>query len=200
MARRIHSLRPFLAALSRLAGEGGGLVALDGDSAAGKTSLAGEIRRKTGCQVFHTDDFFLPFERRTPERLAEPGGNLDRERLIAEVLRPVTRREPVVLSRFNCRTGTMESLGIREYRPLTLVEGAYSMHPDFAGYFSLSLFLSIGPWRQRERILKRNGPAEGGRFFREWIPMEHRYFEKTRVMSRCTFLLDAADLENLPPG
>lgn len=48
------------------------------------------------------DDFFLRPEQRTPERLAEPGGNLDRERMKSEVIdrlsavRSVIRRLTVV--------------------------------------------------------------------------------------------------------
>ena len=65
------------------------VVAIDGRCAAGKSSFAQKLQEETGCNVVSMDHFFLPPERRTPERLAEPGGNVDWERCLEEVLRPL---------------------------------------------------------------------------------------------------------------
>ena len=61
-------------------------IAIDGDCCSGKTTLAEKLSKKYGCDVVHTDDFFLPFSLRTKERYAEPGGNIHYERFILEVL------------------------------------------------------------------------------------------------------------------
>ena len=53
------------------------------------------------------DDFFLRPEQRTPERYAEPGGNVDRERFLAEVLIPLRAGETVQYRRFDCSTFTV---------------------------------------------------------------------------------------------
>lgn len=53
------------------------LVAIDGRCTAGKTTLAGLLQGKRSCNVVHMDDFYLPFAKRTPERMAQPGGNMD---------------------------------------------------------------------------------------------------------------------------
>ena len=55
------------------------IIAIDGPSASGKTSFANSIERDFDCNVFRMDDFFLTPERKTPERLATPGGNVDWE-------------------------------------------------------------------------------------------------------------------------
>ena len=62
------------------------IIAIDGGSASGKTTLAKILSEKYDCNVFHIDDFFLRPEQRTPERFAEIGGNFDRERFQGEVL------------------------------------------------------------------------------------------------------------------
>ena len=59
------------------------VVAIDGRCGSGKTSLAALIAALFPCNVFHMDDFFLPPALRTPERLSQPGGNVDRERMLA---------------------------------------------------------------------------------------------------------------------
>ena len=96
---------PLLAAMDRrLAEDPRLLVAVEGGSASGKTTLAALLARVYDCSVFHMDDFFLRPEQRTGERLAEPGGNVDRERFAEEVLRPLTGGQGVVSSSLATRT------------------------------------------------------------------------------------------------
>ena len=62
------------------------LLAIDGMSGSGKTTLAHHLAQKFHAQVFHMDDFFLPLEMRTPERLQQSGGNVHYERFLETVL------------------------------------------------------------------------------------------------------------------
>ena len=61
-------------------------VAIEGSSATGKSTLAALLSRIYNCNVFHMDDFFLQPHQRTPERFAQPGGNVDYERFRAQLL------------------------------------------------------------------------------------------------------------------
>ena len=65
------------------------LVALEGGSASGKSTLGAELAEQLGATLIHMDDFFLPLELRTAERFAQPGGNVHWERVLAEVLQPL---------------------------------------------------------------------------------------------------------------
>ena len=56
------------------------LIAIDGPAASGKTTLAARLEKRYGADVLHMDDYFLQPHQRTPDRYAEPGGNVDRER------------------------------------------------------------------------------------------------------------------------
>ena len=70
---------PLFARIDRLAAERSRvLVAIEGGSASGKTTLGELLQNVYGCPVFHMDDFFLRPEQRTEERFSEPGGNVDR--------------------------------------------------------------------------------------------------------------------------
>ena len=139
--------------------------------------------------VFHADDFVLRPEQRTPERFAQPGGNMDRERLEAEVLVPLRRGEAAVYRPFDCGTMTLRPpVTVRPAR-LNIVEGAYSLHPSLEKYYDLSVFLDVTPETQRRRILSRNGAEWGQRFFERWIPLETAYFQETATVARCTLRL-----------
>jgi uridine kinase len=72
---------------------------------------------------------------------------------------------------------------------LTVVEGAYSMHPDLSLYYDLSVYLDISPDLQRDRITKRNSQFFAMRFFNEWIPLEERYFKEMNIKDRCDIVL-----------
>lgn len=165
------------------------IVAVEGPSASGKTTLGEILREIYGCTVLHTDDFFLRPAQRTPERFAEIGGNIDYERFLDEVLIPLKKGETVNYRRFDCAEMKLQSPIQIKTDKLTVIEGAYSTHPSFAGYYDLSVFLDIAPDLQKERILNRNSPQKAQRFFNEWIPFENAYFFATDAKERCDLII-----------
>ena len=116
---------PLLAEIDRrLASGTRAVIAIEGGSASGKTTLSRLLEELYACTVFHMDDFFLQAWQRTPERYAQPGGNIDHERFLAEVLQPLQKGEPVRYRKFDCSS---LSLGAEEeVTPgrLVIVEGA----------------------------------------------------------------------------
>ncbi len=179
-----------LAVLDERLAHGAVTLAIEGGSAAGKTTLAALLRERYGAAVFHTDDFFLRAEQRTPARLAEIGGNMDRERLESNVLQPLRRREAVCFRPFDCHTMTLGDEVQVTPQPLTVVEGAYSFHPTLAAYYDLAVFLDVDPVLQQARIRARNTPAQAERFFAEWIPREQAYFAATDIKERCDMVIE----------
>jgi thymidylate kinase len=161
------------------------IVAIEGGSASGKSTLGDLLRSVYDCTVFHMDDFFLRPEQRTKERYAEVGGNVDRERFLEQVLIPLRAGKAVDYRRFDCKTMTVQEPICVQPSQLTVIEGAYSMHPDLAPYYDLSVFLDVDSELQRKRIEKRNSPPVAERFYREWIPLETKYFSHMQVKERC---------------
>ncbi len=187
-------LLPLFAAVDRKLAAGQRIcLAIEGGSAAGKSTLAQLLNHVYDCTVFHMDDFFLRPEQRTKERLEEVGGNVDRERFLQEVLLPLSRGETVRYRRYDCATGAMEESKPMNATALTVVEGAYSMHPELRGQYDLSVFLSITPQLQRQRILVRNSPEMQQRFFETWIPMERRYFEAMHIEEACDLVFPVGE-------
>lgn len=164
------------------------IFAIDGGSASGKSTLSKMLSELYDCNVFHIDDFFLRPEQRTKERLSEIGGNFDRERFLSEVLIPTKEGREVCYSRFDCSTQSLLPPKTVLPKPLTIIEGVYSLHPELSPFYDGSLFLEISPELQRARILKRN-PSLAHRFFNEWIPLEKIYFNEMRVKERSTLSL-----------
>lgn len=160
------------------------IVAVDGRCASGKTTLAAALSERLGCDVIHTDDFYLQPHQRTTERYAEPGGNLDRERLIAEVLQPLRRGEGASYCPFICSTMSFGKKIHLKSKGIYIVEGSYSCHPEMRKYYDLTVFVTTDSQTQKERIRKRNGEDSLIDFICKWIPLEEKYFAAFEVESK----------------
>ena len=165
------------------------IIALDGFCTSGKTTLASRLAQQYDCCILHMDDFFLRPEQRTPQRLAEPGGNVDYERFLQEVLIPLKENRPFSYRPFDCSTQTLSQPVTADRKQLTVIEGTYSHHPVFGNYCDLRVFLTVSPEVQHQRILRRPEFLQK-RFFEEWIPMENRYFAHFNIPSKADLILD----------
>lgn len=170
------------------------IVAIDGRCASGKTTLAALCAKYfEDCNVFHMDDFFLPYEKRTRERLATPGGNVDYERAEGSLFGPLNRGKDITFSRFDCSTGALEPPTTVPTRRLTIVEGSYSHHPALAKYSHLKLFLTCAPAEQLRRLGLRC-PEKVEDFKTRWIPMEEAYFKAFEIENHCDLAVDTTAL------
>ena len=165
------------------------IVALDGFCTSGKTTMAARLSELYDCRVIHMDDFFLRPEQRTPERLSEPGGNIDYERFSEEVLPALKECLPITYRPYDCSARVLDQPVTLEPRKLTVVEGTYSHHPHFGSYCDLKVFLTVCPKDQHQRILQRPAFLQK-RFFEEWIPMEHQYFDHFSIPQKADMVID----------
>ena len=171
---------PVLLAASKIENDDADLskvIAIDGRAASGKSTLADKLALIIGADVVRMDDFFLPMDLRTPQRLDEVGGNLHYERFIEEVIPCVGKRRAFSYRVFDCSQMSIcgdRQIGEGEWR---IVEGSYSHHPKFGDYAHLKVFCSVSEEEQMRRILCRNGDKMWSRFKNEWIPMEEKYFD-----------------------
>lgn len=184
-------LLPLLTRIDTLLRQGRVILAIDGGCAAGKSTLADTLQRIYDCTVFHMDDYFLRPEQRTAQRYREIGGNVDRERFEAEILKPLSeKRDTITYMPFNCTTQELESPVCVVPKGLIIVEGSYSMHPDLFGYYDSSVYLDVDIETRRARILERNSQRIAERFFNEWIPLEETYFSNMRVRERADIVIE----------
>lgn len=157
------------------------VVGIDGRSAAGKSNLAERLAQELDAGLVRMDHFFLQAGQRTKERLAEAGGNFDRERFLTEVIEPLENGTDLSYQVYDCRNQKLAERIVIPHNKVAVVEGAYSLYPLFRSVYDLSVFLTVDRETQSRRILERNGEAQQKRFLEEWIPMEERYIKEMRV-------------------
>ena len=172
-------------AASSILSSGARIIAIDGRSASGKTSLAALVAESSGGSIVHMDDFFLPVDLRTPERLSSPGGNVHSERFIEEVLPHLARKEMFSYRRFDCSLMDYAAEPVEaDASGIIVIEGAYSLSPAFGHYYDLSVFCDVDGSVQMRRIIARNGKEKAEVFRTRWIPMEELYISSCAIMEK----------------
>lgn len=153
------------------------LVAVEGNSGSGKSYYAKVLAEyySPRCNVFHTDDFFLPAAMRTQARLAETGGNVHYERL-QKLVEDIKTLKPLKYQKYNCMSDSFEDASA-PLRQINIVEGVYSTHPSLIGGYDVILRLSIDPSTQESRLLARSGIEMLARYDKVWLPLENKFLK-----------------------
>ena len=189
VAAQYVKLIPILEKIAALASDTK-VIAIDGRSASGKTTLAGTLCEITGGGVIHMDDFFLPAELRTEARLNTLGGNVHYERFLSEVIPNLRSGEAFHHSVFDCEEMQMGAPRTVAASKLRIVEGAYSNHPELGVYMDIRVFCDIASELQQQRIKTRDGDyAEV--YTSRWIPMEEQYLSAFGIKGKADITIFA---------
>lgn len=137
------------------------LVAIDGPSAAGKSTLAAALAERMGATVVAVDDFYRPMEATRRLSLdAQTGYELffDWPRLMADVLDPLVLGEPAI---YRCYDPAADAVGddvvIVEPHGIVIIEGLYLLRPQLRGYWDLVVWVDTPPEIRRRRVGGRAG-------------------------------------------
>ena len=161
------------------------LVAIDGRCASGKTTLSAELKELLNCEVIHMDHFYPRLAQRTVARLSEPGGNLDRERVLEEVIAPIMRREEFSYRPYDPKVHDFSEPVKIKTNKIIILEGSYSCHPELFDFYDLRIFMTVGMEERLRRIKERNGEQGLMQFKELWIPKEELYFSTFDIEERC---------------
>ncbi len=163
------------------------IIAIDGMSASGKTTLAEKLQAELCANVIHMDDYFLPREQ---QNLRVLGGNIDFSRFKKEIL--AQQNGPYIFKRFDCKTQTYSPNIKLPFRRILVIEGTYCLHPALGKYYDYALFVSVRTETQIARIETRNKENKD-MFLKCWIPLENQYFEKYQIAETSNEILYEED-------
>lgn len=168
-------------------------LAIDGRCGGGKSTLAESLSSRYPCNIIHMDDFFLSPDLRTPERLALPGGNIHYERFLEEVAPCLETHSSGSYRIYSCKSGEYANAFWDGTKPLTLVEGVYSMRPELRHLYDCSLFVDVDWETQQKRLLHRGGAETLNMFQTKWIPLEEAYFSYYDIEAICSYRIRLTD-------
>jgi len=170
------------------------MIAIDGRCGSGKTTLAARLAAELGCPVIHTDDYYLPLDRRCAGWEKKPAANIDFDRLRNQLLLPLHRGEAAEYRPYSCREGAYLQPAPVPSAPVILVEGSYSQHPALRDLYDLKIVLTCSDSCQTARLQNREG-ERFELFRRRWIPLERSYLSDCRIQEEADLLLDTTGEE-----
>lgn len=171
------------------------IVAIDGMCGAGKSYLGDLIAEEFHCNIFHMDDYFLPLDMKTEDRLSIPGGNVHYERFKEEVIQGIQEGGMITYQPFLCSVMEYGKTVQVNSTKLTIVEGTYALHPTLIDAYDYKIFLKVDSMIQQARILKRNGKEKQKDFIQKWIPLERLYFDNLHIEEQCDVIYDTSNYE-----
>ncbi len=172
------------------------VVALDGRSGVGKSTLAARIGTMLRAAVIDGDDFFAGgddevWAARTPVERAEFG--IDWRRLRAEALEPLISGRSAAWLPFNWETlAGFDAAQRRAPSRLIVLDGAYSSRPELADLLDLTVLMRTDDDLRRQRLLEREGPSFMERWYAIWDEAESYYFGDVRPPSSFDVVLKLA--------
>ena len=135
------------------------LIAIDGHSAAGKSTFARQLAQALpDTQIIHTDDFYRPMDETERFALDAEGGYqvyYDWQRLEGDVLKPLAAKKCARFQRYNWHKNRLGAWQTVEPSDYVIVEGCYAARPELKHYYAIIVLMDISiderDRRQRER-------------------------------------------------
>ena len=155
------------------------LVAIDGLTCAGKSTLAGQLAAALqDAAVVDVDDFY---RRLSPDEVAMLGPEesydryFDWERMIQDVLLPLGGGSAARYRRYDWITGSFAEWRQIEPRAVVIVEGVYTTRPELRPYFSVTVYVDTPREVRLARLLDRGYPDVS--WVEHWMAAEDWYVE-----------------------
>ena len=171
------------------------VVAIDGRSGSGKTTVAEAVAQAIGAVIVPCDDFFAAnvsdaeWDRRTPEQRAADA--IDWRRLKREAIEPLRTGRPARWYAFDFLAGPRGdgSYPLRRAptelvpKPVVLLDGAYSARPELADVLDLRVLVEAAATTRDARLAAREAPEFLRQWHARWDLAEEYYFGRVRPPS-----------------
>lgn len=169
------------------------LVALDGRSGTGKSTLAHAVAARVEASIVVSDDFYAGGNddvwsgRSASEKVAHC---IDWRRMRMEVLEPLLANKPASWHPLDFQPGNgwigwKEELSTLEPAPVILLDGIYSARPELADLVDVAVLIETDDLVRRKRLVVREGQDFMQRWHQLWDAAEDYYF--THIRPRASF-------------
>jgi uridine kinase len=155
------------------------VVAIDGRSGSGKTSLAARLAAELGAPVVTLEDLYGGWD------------GLERgiDRLVSEVLEPLAAGLAARVPKYDWLAGTWAAPWVLEPPGVLIVEGVGAGARRAAAYASLLIWVEAAESVRKQRALDRDGQAFAPHWDR-WAAQEDAVLDRERTAERADIVVD----------
>jgi uridine kinase len=161
------------------------LVAIDGPSGAGKTTISARLGEALSAAVIEADDFYsggshADWIKRTPQERADLC--IDWKRLRQEALTPLLAGRLATWHPFDWDTESDLSTTptTRNPAPVVILDGAFSSRPELQSLIDYSVLVIAPDDVRRLRLEQREGTAYMSEWYPLWREAEDYYYSHVR--------------------
>jgi uridine kinase len=182
-----RDLEPILGAVARARDRSDRpvLVALDGRSGAGKSTVANRLVSLLDARLVSGDDFYAGGTdaewgaRSASERLERA---FDWRRMRAEALEPLLAGQSASWLSFNWQSweGLSDEVVACEAGPVIVLDVVYSGRPELSDLVDIAVLLTLDDRERRARLVSREGAPYMARWQALWESAEDYYFSSVR--------------------
>jgi len=177
------------------------VVAIDGRSGSGKSTVAAMLAPSLGAVIVPADDFFaagVTDAQWDARSLAERASDaLDWQRLRTEALEPLRAGQPGRWHAFDFSSGAR---GDGSYRmrheptvllpgPVVILDGAYSARPELADLIDVAVLVEAPSSLRHQRLAAREKPRVLEQWRARWDAVEEHYFGRVRPPASFDFVV-----------
>lgn len=162
------------------------IIAIDGDSASGKSTLSIFLAKRFDANIAHIDSFYLPFDKRRECSSC----HIDYPRILSTIIHPFHAKQALEFYTFNPHIDQITDRFNQPYKNILILEGSYSFHPDLRPFIDISIGMRISEQIQKERIVKRSSLEVYERFRSIWIPKEKSYQQESDLFDSVDYILE----------
>jgi uridine kinase len=164
------------------------VVAIDGRSGAGKTSLAAGLRAELGAPVVTLEDLYGGWDG------LERGIDL----LVSEVLEPLSARRAAHVPRYDWVTATWQAPWTLEPPEVLIVEGVGAGARRAAAYVNVLLWMEEAASVRKKRALDRDGETFAP-YWDRWAAQEDAMLARERTADRANLVITLAAMPSTSP-
>lgn len=166
------------------------VVAIDGRSGVGKSTLAHAVARSLGAAVIEGDDFYaggIKLRDDAPASRASACIDHTRQRAVLEALRG-GREASWRAFDWEAFDGRLcDDVTMLRPSPIVVLEGVYAARPELADLLDLRILVELTEAARTQRLLSREGVI--GPWEQQWHEAEHAYFQDVMPATAFDILL-----------
>lgn len=171
------------------------LVAIDGRSAAGKSTLTSSIAEIIGhASVVRGDDFYRVMDDDRRFALAPAEGvaqDFDWQRLRSAALEPLRAGEAASYARYDWSTGTLGAIVTVPASTIVIAEGVYMSRPELRDLFDVTVFVDTA---QPVRDSRQAARGDSSAWIDRWHAAEDHYVASFDPAARADVVVSGAQL------